>query len=400
MAGLRLTTFGGLFPSVPPRAMREDAAQVCVDLDASAPEFRPMKTDTTVVADSGLSNPLSLYRLAYTAGGEFNTTMTTGWVVNAQHINYVRGPIDDTTERTYYSFNDGSAAPRVFDVNGNDRLMGVPAPLTAPAVVHNEVDEFTVEDRQSSLTAALETAVTAVRGNATPVWRGATHPGTGTQGYGDQLAAYGFTYSGDVLSNMVRVYRLTGVGGTISNTYCTAATTEFSWVFDPAIGAFYGNSTGTPTWAGTGQAHVGIAFPAYGRTYDLNGAAIESALAAIDMPGMDDGTKLLTTDQVTEIVDELQEYADPDNDFVGPLIKALAQKVGQLQAILDGGPRASLSASVAAFYNKADVAAAISAAKTNFYNTVYNQADLVARSSTPADGVGIGGSDMGGGNGA
>jgi hypothetical protein len=397
MAVLRITNFGGVLPKVEPRALPDTAAQEAHNIDPGSTDFRPLGADSTVLANSGVNNPLTIYRLQLKADGNLNTDFTEAstWKVYAGDVSLVKGQINsDTTDRHYLTYNDGSAAPRAIDATGSDRQLGVPAPTTAPTVVVNEVDEFTTDERAAGLASVQQVAAAAIRANATASWVGADHPGTGTTGYGDVTPAFGFGITEESLQ--VRAYRLTGSGGTISNSYSTTAATEFSWVFDPLLGGTQGQAAATPAWAGgAGTWHWFLTYPAYGRGYTLNTAAIETALEAIAMPGTTDGTKLLTSAQVDEILAELDDYVDPTNDVVGPLVNALKQKVAQLKALLDGGPRASLAATRLAFYSKTDVAAAIAAAKTNFYNTVYNQADLVARSSTPADGVGTGGLDVG-----
>jgi hypothetical protein len=391
MAGVKIQDFGGMFPSVPARALNESASQTASDLMSDAKEFRPLGQDTTVVANSGVTNPLTIYRLARTAAGAFTTDMTTNWIVDSVVKNYVKGPVnDDATERTYYTYGDGSLPPRVRDVNGVDRILGVPAPETPPVTEVNEVDEFTTDDRAAGLEAARQTAIAAVRENVTAVWRGAPSPGTGTTGYGDLTSTNGFGIPNPAMQ--VRVYRLTGAGGTISDSYTSLDDSYFTWIFDPQLQGFQGPSIGTsPAWAGSaGTYHYCIAYYAYGLTYDIDTSALQTALLAIDMPGKDDGTKLFTAGQVTEMINELVAFADYDGDIVGPMIDALEAKVVEVKALLDGGPRASLTAQTTAFYSKTDVAAAVTSAKQNFVNTVWNQAYLVARSSTPVDYIGAG----------
>lgn len=383
---IKITNFGGLMPKVKPRALPEDKAQVATNLDPTSSEFRPLPNDTQMVAATGVTNPLTLYRLARVAGGAYNTDMTTGWVVRASDMNFVKGQDNaDTTERTYASFNDGSAAPRVFDVTDmvTGRQLGVPKPGSAPTVVMNVVDEFTVEERATGIQAAIAQAVRAVRENSTTNYRGATHPGSTTSGYVDYTVANSFLQAADTL--MFRAYALTGVGGTINNTYGAGSGDNFSWVFDPQLSPLTWITNGSTTWGGTGVNHIGIAFPAYGQTYDINSANLTTALTAILMPGKFDGTKFLTAGQITSIVTDLTNEVSPTGISVKPLIDSLATQVQELRALLDGGARTSLAAITTAFYAKTDVAAAITAAIDNFAQNVYQVAEGVARSSLPPD---------------
>lgn len=373
-------------PKAKPRALPDDRAQTATNLDPTSSEFRPLANDTQVVANTGLTNPLTLYRLARTAGGAYNTDMTTGWVVRAADMNFVKGQDNaDTTERTYASFNDGSAAPRVFDVTDmvTGRQLGVPKPGSAPTVSMNVVDEFTVEERATGIQSAVAQAVRAVRENSTTNYRGATHPGSTTSGYVDYTVANGFAQTADTL--MFRAYQLSGVGGTISNTYGAGSGDNFSWVFDPQLSPLTWTTNGSTTWGGAGLNLIGIAFPAYGQTYDINSSALTTALAAILMPGKFDGTKFLTAGQITQIVTDLTNEVSPTGTSVKPLIDSLATQVQELRSLLDGGARTSLAAITTAFYAKTDVAAAIVAAIDNFAQNVYQVAEGVARSSLAPD---------------
>lgn len=383
---IRITNFGGLMPKAKARALPDDKAQTATDLDATTAEFRPLPNDTQVVASTGVTNPLTLYRLARTAGGAFTTDMTTNWVVRAAAMSFVKGQDNaDTTERTYATFDDGSAPPRVYDSSDmvTGRQLGVPKPGSAPTVSINVVDEFTVEERATGIQSALAQAVRAIRENATQVFRGATHPGSGTSGYVDRTVANSFLQADD--TQMFRAYRLSGLGGTISDTYGGGAVENFSWVFDPKLSPLTWTTNGSTTWAGTGVYHIGIMFSAYGQTYDINSGALTTALTAILMPGKTDGTKFFTSGQVTAIVNDLVAETSPTGAAVKPLIDALAGKVEELKALLNGGNRTSLAALTQAFYSKSDVASQITAAIDNFANNVFQAADGVARSSLAAD---------------
>lgn len=145
MPVIRLQNFGGELPSASARALPPNAARTSRNLLATSGEFRPLASDLAT-ATAGVSNPKTLYRMSRGVGGAFNTIMATGWIANAAEVNYVKGQIDDDlTERTYYTFGDGSAPPRATNVNSVDRLLGVPPP-NKPAATHNVVNEYTVDE--------------------------------------------------------------------------------------------------------------------------------------------------------------------------------------------------------------------------------------------------------------
>lgn len=386
---IKLTTFGGLRPKASARALPDDAAQTANNLLATTTEFRPLAADSTIVAASGVSNPQTIYRMQRLSGGALNLDFASAanWSISAIEKSFVKGQLnDDATERTYVTFNDASQPARAIDNTGQDRQLGVPAPTTAPTVAVNVVDEFTPEERSSGIDAGIAQSVQAIRDNVTPVWLGAAHPGTAVTGVLDRSADNGFAAPNTF--HEARLYRLTAAGGTVNNSYCSVDASQFSWIFDPLLAGFPFTALASPSWAGgAGTAHLAIAYCAYGLTYALNSAGLTTELAAIPMPGKTDGTKLWTGAQVTQVVSILGTVLDPAGPEVGPTIALLASKVAELRVLLDGGGLASVVATTQAFYSKSDVATEISTAINNFANNVFQQADLVARSSLPADNI-------------
>lgn len=388
---MKITNFGGLYPKASARALPDDAAQVAQNIQANVREFRPMVDDLTVVAtmDGGLTNPKAIWRLQRKADGTLNTdfTSSTAWKYSAREVSAAKLPInDDLTDRHVFTYNDGADAPQVIDATGDQRQLGVPAPTGAPTVTVNTVDEYTTADRNADLESARTQVLNIIRGNATAVWRGATHPGTSTTGYLDRFTSYGF--DPEDLSQQIRFYRLSGSGGTVSDAYAVPDDSTFSWIFDPLLPSIQGVTNGsTPTWGGaSGTYHIGIPFAAYGLTYDIDTATIRTALEAIVMPGSTTpGEKLFTTAQVDTLVNDLTDYADPAGDVVKPKIDAVAGAVASLKELLDGGKRTSLQAATLAFYSQTAVAAEITSAKSNWAAIIFDAADAVARSSLPGD---------------
>jgi hypothetical protein len=392
MAAIRISRFGGLKPRSLDDALPPDAATAAVNLRASTMEFQPLGEDETIVATTGYTDPVSIYRHQRKADGTLNTAFDSAanWRYSMSPVSLAKYPNnDDTTDRHVVTFNDGSTAPVWIDATGASRQLGVPAPTAAPGVTLNAVDEFSTEDRASELEVARQGILDAIRGTATPVMRGAAHPGTSTTGYLDQTTDY---FTNPSPYQMVRTYRLGAAGGAVTDPYVTGATAEdYAWIFDPILAGFYGTATGTPAWGGAaGTPHYALSFAAYGLTYDLDIAAITASVAALPMPGKTDGTKLFTTAQVTALTDKLEAYVDPDGDVAGPKIQALAAKVAQVKALLDGGPRTSIVAQRAAYYARADVAAAKTAAIAATAEAIWATAYNIAMSQLPPENAGPG----------
>lgn len=377
MPTLKIDSPGSLFPALEKRDLAAAGAQDAHNLHAGSPKFRPLGGPTTVVAASGVTNPKTIYRLARTSAGAFNDNPSTGWIVRSQDINFVKGQLnDDTTERTYYAFNDGSAPPRVLNASGADRQLGVPTPATAPTVTLQAVSEFLPEDRDSAIEAAQDKIATLIRANLTTAWLGAPEPGTGTQGY---VNLQDNPTAATTQQQMARVFRLTSrqgaFNGRIENTYATAGPDAFSWVYDLAANPFFATTNASsPTWQshvnGQSKDHICLAFPAYALTYSLNTSALSSALKALPLPGAqytsNPSAKLFTADEVDGadgIVTRLNKYASTtQNPEVAKLLSEVRTKFDELKVVLAGGTGGTLSSEVTAFYAKTDVATEISTA--------------------------------------
>ena len=144
MTVLKLDAFGGQVPRVSPRALPAGAAQRYENLLATSTELRPLAGDKTVA--EAAPGAKTLYRLGRTPAGALRTGDADGWLSDVDDKNHVKGQLnDDATERTVVSWNDGSAAPRVIDAKGADRLLGVPAPASV-GVTANITDEFTRDE--------------------------------------------------------------------------------------------------------------------------------------------------------------------------------------------------------------------------------------------------------------
>lgn len=157
MSILSITNFGGELPRVSPRALPAGAAQVNSNLLATSVEFHPLLGDSTVA--TAVASAKTLHRLSRDASGVVRTDDTSGWISETADKNYVKGQInDDATDRTYVSFNDGSAAPRAVDASGADRILGVPFPSSLAAVL-NQGEYFTRETAATYQSATLAPAL-------------------------------------------------------------------------------------------------------------------------------------------------------------------------------------------------------------------------------------------------
>jgi hypothetical protein len=386
---IKITNFGGLHPKASPRALPSDGAQIAKDLQPGNREFRPLGQDTQVVASSGVTNPKTIYRFQHKSDGTFNTDMTTGWIVKAIEMSFVKGQInDDTTERTFATSDDGSNPPWVYDATDTvtGRRLGVPAPTDAPTLVVNRVAQFSTDDRAAAVKAASDYFKTLAN-DATmlvPTWFGAAtttqsdfRPGTTHDGYVDRVTVP--TLNADP-SQQLRVFRLDSTGGAdnggISNTYDSFDAASYQWVMDPSLAGFYQTSPSSaplwPTWAGTNNDHWCVPFTAYAIAYDPNGAGLRAALQAMEMPGADTPTPLFTDPtQLDEVMTAVADVLSAKWTAGAPYLTALKAEVDTMHVMLGGGGTEQRAASITAFYAKSDVSTEISTAKSNLAEALF-----------------------------
>ncbi|GAA4400301.1 hypothetical protein [Quisquiliibacterium transsilvanicum] len=303
MAMIDLRNFGGEMPSASARALPANAARTNKNLLLATNEFRPLAQDTnTAVAAAGAK---SIYR------------MNTGtWKVSASDINYVKGQIaDDDTERTYLTFNDGSAPPRVFDKDGADRQLGVPPPATAPALVHNVVDELRISELPEAATQAASLIESTIRAQLTyPMLGGiALDPPTST--------SYGWLPHPTDQTNTLLLTPMTA----------GALPVGYEFLLDPLLNGVEVTYSGLQFW------QIEVNSLAVGRA--VNEAALATALEAVDDP-VRPGEKLLTPTEAAFAADEAHRYLDATQEPQAAMLESIwraAWKVdGVMRTVRDG----------------------------------------------------------------
>ena len=286
MSVVKFDSFGGEFPSVSPRALPGGAAQVNQNLFLRTSEFRPLKADLTVA--SCPADTLTLHRFARKADGSFNSDHTTGWVASTQDRNYVKGQVnDERTERTYLSFNDGSARPRVIDVNGQDRLLGVPRPVQ-PVVTLATVDELTTTEAEDFLYGEFAEKVKAAIIAATS--------------FADPACRYNGTtiYAGPYTSNSL-LFPSSGPSPTL---YWNL----WGRVTDTRATELGLNQARLGTVSSGGYTYVPITALPY--AYRPDSASLTSSLTAIQSP--DGSGAFMTPAMISSLITKLNEALDPN----------------------------------------------------------------------------------------
>jgi len=289
MASIKIENFGGEMPSTSARALPANASQENRNLYLATTEFRPLAQDVAVSTTS--NGTRTLYRFSRDASGNFNSDTTTGWITSTQERSYVKGQVnDERTERTYFTFDDGSARPRAIDVTGQDRLLGVPRP-TKPVVSANITDELTPEEAEGFLFGdAAEAVRLALRDNFY-----VTEPGSRYSG--DTIFGGPYTKNGMLFATQISQVEYWCLFAEITN----ARAEELQ--LDLARLSVYQSEVST---------YVPVVSLPY--TYLCNRTALTTALNSIVFPdgsGDKTGTRVFDDAQVNKIIDTAIEYLDP-----------------------------------------------------------------------------------------
>lgn len=385
MSVITISKFGGLEPSVLPRALPPEASQRCVNMTPDTFDFRPIPSDVAV-ATQLVTNPATLYRFDRKADGSFNSDETTGWIGAAALLNLARQQLnDDTTGKIYYTHADGSQPMRWHNVAGTDRQVGVPAPTTAPTITSvNDSYVFTEEVKQRESQAALEEAIRAVLGSVVPSWVGFDTLPTGWVRRSTFVASSDPVFSA-YEREAVRVFAVNPSTNELISTYSDIPTNEATWVFNPALGGVYAElpsgSPLIPSWATGHTKWWCIPMRAYAQVFDINTAPLKTALMALKMPGTQGADPLLTEAQADLIIARLIEHGDKDGNRVRAQTQLLLARLLGVGAMFTLGAAAALSAAVSGFYSRTDVAAQIASAKRVYAEAMWLEVEKLGKAT-------------------
>jgi hypothetical protein len=339
--------------------------------------------DTTVFTTLGTApntaaNPKTLYRFDRTSAGAINTDDTTGWRSTSDFRNVVKSQLNnDTLGRVYASSENGDEPPAVLTVTGTSRQLGVPAPTVKPAVTLNEVYSFTPELRKIELTSARNQAIDAIH------TVGATRALVGVD---TLLPEVGWIQMSDFSSeefaekNVVRIFPLNPSTDALIGTYSEMTIAEAAWIFDPALKGFTSIAPPgytPPSWAAGHTKWWCISLRAFAEAFDINISALSTALQAIDMPGTQGATKLLTSEEATTMATRISDAADKDEPAVKALVDNMVEKLVFVDNALSRGGAAQLSRAVTNYYASTQIAASIDAQKDAYAAAIWRYVEML-----------------------
>ena len=380
---IKLTNLGGIAPSLLPRNLPDNAAQIANNLQANTPEFRPFNTDLIAATTLLNNNPKSLYRFSRNADGTLITSPSAGWRSHPSGVDVAKGQLDDDrTERTYFTFSDGSAPPRVFDNQDDNRQLGVPAPMAKPTVTVIPVYTFTPEHTQAEVLMALQSAVSIIEANAVPA----------LVGLGSAFAAPGwvresaFSLAPDANRHVVRVFALNPTTNEIISTYSSMPASEAAWIFDPALGGAYATLPSgfvLPSWAAGHTKWWRIRMRAFASAYDINQPALSTALQTIKMPGTQGAAAYVNNAEANKISSDIAVQFDKDLGRVATLVNDLNGRQAEAAAAFAQGGSAGLRQAVVGFYLRSDIAASIDSASNAFAESIWLYATILGTATAP-----------------
>jgi hypothetical protein len=384
MAVIKLNQMGGIHPSVLPRNLPPDGAQIAQNLNPGTSEFRPLKQDTQVSTTLNTSNPQTLYRFDRNTDGTLNTSEATGWIGSGQQVSLVRQQLnDDTTGRIYYTNDTGTTdlGLRWIDPTGADRAAKIPPPSTAPTITSvNQGYVFTEEVRQQEVESVLQQAIEMVLASASPIWVGADTLPAGWVRRSD------FSDPGDpghygAQRDAVRVFALNPATDQIISTYSSMPVAEASWVFDPLLEGFTADLPALdpriPAWASGHTKWWCINMRHYAEAFDINEVSLKAALLTLKMPGTQGAQALLDGPQADALVAALVNFGDKDGVRVRANIDALVNKITDARLLFDNGGKVFLKTLVVAFRQQSRVANRVASAKSDFAKAMWEYIRII-----------------------
>lgn len=335
MSVIDIREFGGELPSTSPRNLPGITGQAAKNLTNSTNEFLPLgnplviaTTQSVVNTAAAVPNPKVLFRTAFMPNGAPNTSLTAGWLVGAGEANFVRGQINGvTSERTYYTDNTG---PRKFAWQGGalvDRPMGVPAPLTAPAVSHVVVDEF----RTSELADAGKSSRTLL---ANTLFVGGSPGYEGSDFSYSAPTASSFGWVSHPTDPARRLLRVPFVGG--------ALLSGFEFLQDPFYGGAKVTDGGVDYWQMDLRVH--------GTTWVVDGPGLKAALMALPDPAVAGRNLMTEADADIAVAKAMAHFAadvSPRKELIADAKERTRAVQRALQSIQDGSLNAAFYASSA-----------------------------------------------------
>lgn len=337
MPAIAIRSFGGIMPSVRPRALPNDAAQVADNLDMRFGDFRPTKVAGAAVT-SVTAGTLSVYRAP-----------SGTWRSSTLDADFVLGQVHDTPDERVY-ITGRAAYPEVWKTgDGAARQLGVPAPTAAPDVSVAVTEEFTTDEYVTAKTGMPETLKGMFDAALQKVNRGNAPSGTPSPSTPGWLAhgALGSLPTTSALQWAFLVPMVAGGGG-----YVMSDPAAHNFLLAPELGGKQVTYSANEYWA----------VPAYfqGQGYTIDSAGLTTALKTVMNPS-DGVTRLWTDPEVDAIVASVVARYNVANEPYASLVEAINAAQNDLSSVYNSVlANAYAVDTMEAFFDSAAVAAQLS----------------------------------------
>ena len=308
---LRVEAFGGLRPALKPRELPPDAAQTASNLFARSRAFWPLPQDVAA-GTASTSDPATLFRYR----GSF--------LSSAIRLSFALGQVaGDTTDRAYFTFDDGSAPPRAIDSTATltnlstaGRRLGVPAPTTAPAVVLQTSDELTPEELPGVDADAVRAITDAVNASFTSSYQcnaiAAATPSSSQLGWAPHGA--GMPSVAEHQWNL-----LVPMNGAVP-------APGFEYLQRTEFGGMQVSVSAVSYWA--------VPFELFAPVKTINTSALTTALTALNQPH-DAAQDLFEAGEVTSVVSNIAAYYSLTNEPMKSMLDAAKAATALIRSVID-----------------------------------------------------------------
>jgi len=311
VATIKLKTFGGMAPSANPEYIDPTSATYASDVDTRFKDLRP-----SLVAQA----------VATVAAGQtlYKFDGLTTFLTKTGDVDFARGPVvNDTTERTYFT---GDGVPKVMDISGEVRQLGVPKPTVAPIVTKTDVPTYTTEDAAQAINTLANTLFEHVRNFVLTV---------GYEGMVDADLA-------DLIpaANQPWSYLVSRAGSVASGNFVPTTASDICLV-DPSLE--YSTSS------------TAITVPLFvrGRRWRADATTLSNMLTAFPSADKTKPTeKLMTADQVTKIAAAVQSALVSRDAEINELIAKIKAEKTSFMALLNDPTKVTsiIAGSLATYY--------------------------------------------------
>lgn len=319
MTVLKISKFGGIMPSVDPRNLPPESAQVAHNLDLRFGDFRPLRDiGDPLVGVSVVPGAKSIFR-----------TPSGVWLSSVTDTNYVNGQINDSEYERVYLTGRVSDFPEVWQQDTYYRL-GVPAPRIKPTISVDAQDEYLQADRDASASNVVNSVTEFVRLSVADAYIGNLSTDVGPDGL---WLAFGAADNLPVPNVAYRAYAVPATGPSSTPTITNPVN---SYLADPLLGGKFITYSGNTYWA------VGFLWRA--TSYAVDKAALATRILSITKPGLQT-VSLFSSAQAAAIAERAAQLVDPTLDPVKNLLATVnarqAELISLLQKTDSGTTRAS-----------------------------------------------------------